>query len=496
MLSYKELLFRKQMVQSPMKIYSPSHLTPAESIQRTETNEQLGSMNVSDETLKDYAEGVITHYRLVIERHFGNLAPYLAVYAQHPYQITVVRIGSNGTFVGYKPATEASVSVVRLEDFDPPIKYANLFDVQDRLQANLITFDFSFRTYDANEAEIHGTRMALSDALYFLWMGIDGATFEKLCLELLEAEEITDEIESGETANKEFDTVREVTLQEPAGFRRVEGWAFQFKHHQDNRISASDLHEIESRFEHHGSSVEIFCLITSGDLTTIGRSIAVRNPRVRVWDRDVLNRLVNKHLTILEKYFAPYPKAIDALTRQFDPANAKRYNEFKQRLAACPSGREHFDEYEKLGTELWQYIFGDKLGAPKVQRTTSDRVQRRDSLFPNLRKSSFFDRVFIRFNADFIIVDFKNYGDEVNSDVIEVVSHYANRALGNFVIAVTRKGGGSAAGAGQVRVLKDRNIAVLTVSDDQMLEMIARKERGEEPEDVLADLLDELLIKC
>ncbi len=33
------------------------------------------------------------------------------------------------------------------------------------------------------------------------------------------------------------------------------------------------------------------------------------------------------------------------------------------------------------------------------------------------------------------------------------------------------------------------------VSDEQMQEMVARKERGEEPEDVLADLLDELLIK-
>jgi hypothetical protein len=479
-----------------MKIYSSSHLTPAESIERTETNEQLGSMNVSNETLKAYAESVLTHYRAVIERHFANLAPYLALYARHPYKITVVRIGPNGTIIGYKPATEPSVSVVRLEDFDPPIKYANLFDVQDRLDANLLTFDFSFRTYDAKEAEVHGTRMALSDALYFLWMGIDAPTFEKLCLELLEAEGLTGEIKIAEIDAKEFDTLREVTLQEPGGFRRVEIWAFKFKHHQDNRISANDLRELEARFEYHGPSAETFCLITSGDLTTIGRSIAVRNPRVRVWDRDVLNRLVNKHLIILEKYFAPYPKAIDALMLQFDPANAKRYDEFKQRLAACPSGREHFNEYEEIGTELWQYIFADKLGTPKVQRTTTDRVQRRDSLFPNLRKSGFFDRVFIRFDADFIIVDFKNYGDEINSDVIEEVSHYANRALGNLVIAVTRKGGGSAANTGQVRVLKDRNIAVLAVSDEHMLEMIARKERGEEPEDVLADLLDELLIKC
>lgn len=439
---------------------------------------------------------MITEYRTVIDRHFIELSPYLAVYSQHPYEITVVRIGANGTLIGYKPSKEPSVKVLRLEDFQPPIKYVNLFDVQERLAAPLITFDFSNRSYDSDEAKVYGTRMALNDALSALWIGIDAPMFEKLCRELLDAEKLTEGTGVEATHDVGFDTIREVMLDEPAGFRRVEKWAFTFKHHRDNRISANDLREIETHFEGSDTGIEILCLMTSGDLTTIGRNIATGNERVRIWDRDVLNRLVNKHLTILQKYFAPYPRAIEALMQQYTPANARRFDEFKRRLASCPTGMQHFDEYEELGTEIWSYLFAEKLGPPKVQRTTSDRVQRRDSLFRNLRMSSFFERVFSRFGADFVIVDFKNYRDEVDSDVIEDVSHYANRALGNFVIAVSRKGGGSAARAGQIRLFKDRNIAVLAVSDEQMLEMIARRERGEEPDDVLADLLDELLIKC
>lgn len=65
---------------------------------------------------------------------------------------------------------------------------------------------------------------------------------------------------------------------------------------------------------------------------------------------------------------------------------------------------------------------------------------------------------FSGFGADFIIVDFKNYRDEIDSDVIETVSNYANRALGKFVVAVSRKGGGSAARGGQLRVFKDREV--------------------------------------
>jgi hypothetical protein len=282
-------------------------------------------------------------------------------------------------------------------------------------------------------------------------------------------------------------------IEEPAGFRRIENWGFQFRHHKDNRISADDLHKLEKHLNDK-SIVDGICLITSGDLTTIGRSIAIKNPRLRVWDRDVLNRLVHKHPKILEDYFALYPAALEALTREFDPSNAKRYFEFKQRLEACPTGLDHFNQYEKLGTEIWEYIFEGKLGIPKVQRTTNDRVQRRDSLFPNLRVSRFFQRVFDRFDADFVIVDFKNYADPITSDEIEDVGNYANQAIGNFVVAVTRQGGSSAAMTAQVRRLRD-GVAIITVSDSQMLEMIARKERGENPEDVLSDLLDELLIK-
>lgn len=476
-----------------MKIYSPSHLTPKETAAENLTNDQLEDMDVSDETLRAYPEAVLKQYRGVIERHFPNIANYLPFYQQHPYEVTVVRIGSNGTFIGYKPADKPSVSIKRLEEFEPKIPYANLFDIQDRLEAKLMTFDFRHRTYDADEALAEGTRMALSDALHVLWIGIDASMFRNLCTELMVAEQLTHEIQVNSSSKVPFDLFREVTMEEPAGFRRIEQWAFEFKHHKDNRISADDLHRLEAYLRDE-SSIDVICLITSGDLTTIGRSIAIANPRLRVWDRHVLNRLVHKHLNILDKYFALYPAAVAALNREFDPSNAKRYYEFKHRLDMCPSGRDFFDEYEKLGTEIWEYVFDGKLGKAKMQRTTRDRVQRRDSLFLNLRTSPFFQRVFDRFDADFLIVDFKNYADPVTSDEVEDVGNYANTAVGKFVVALTRQGGGSAAMSAQVRRLRD-GVAVITVSDAQMLEMVARKERGENPEDVLSDLLDELLIK-
>jgi hypothetical protein len=189
-----------------------------------------------------------------------------------------------------------------------------------------------------------------------------------------------------------------------------------------------------------------------------------------------------------------YPVAVEALTQHFDRLTASRRQEFADKLVACPTGREHYAQYESIGTELWRYVFEGKLGEPKVQRRTSDGTQRRDVVFRNLRTSPFFERIFKRFDADYVIVDFKNYGSAIGSDEIEKVGLYANAALGRFAVAVSRKGATQTAESAQQRWLRDGTV-VLVLSDDHMLEMISRKERGEEPEDVLSDILDELLLR-
>jgi hypothetical protein len=192
--------------------------------------------------------------------------------------------------------------------------------------------------------------------------------------------------------------------------------------------------------------VDVVCLMTSGDLTSIGNHITVNNPRIRVWDRHILDRLVNIHLQVLRDYFTEYPLAIETLTqeivaRQADPSTTSgRRDEFEISLAACPSGQKHFSKYERIGIELWQYIFDEKLGRPKPQSSTSDKAQRRDVLFPNRRIGPFFQRIAQRFDADFVIVDFKNYESPITPKVIKEVEHYANKAIGRFIVVVSRVG--------------------------------------------------------
>jgi Restriction endonuclease len=378
-------------------------------------------------------------------------------------------------------------------ELDPPLSRMNIFDVKEQWQSMAVFFDFSVRSYDAAEAEVHGIRHALTSALECFWLLMTQGAFGKLCVELLLAEKIGINQETGNINLERFDAIGQLLLKEAGGFRRSERWAFQFRNYQDNRITVEDLRKLENYLAEGSDEVDVVCLITSGDLTSIGNSVAVSNPRIRVWDRDVLNRLVHKHLHVLEQYFTTYPVAIRTLNDEVASLALDRLQEFTSKLAACSPGQSDFSDYERIGTEIWCYLFADELGEPRVQKETQDRVERRDVLFRNLRNSSFFKRISQRFDADFVIVDFKNYAEPIDGSVMKEVSQYANRALGKLIVVVSRKGSNESAAKAQRRLL-EKGTVVLCVSDELMIEMISRKERGEGPADVLSDLLDNLLI--
>ena len=93
-----------------------------------------------------------------------------------------------------------------------------------------------------------------------------------------------------------------------------------------------------------------------------------------------------------------------------------------------------------------------------------------------------------------MIWDFKNYTDPVSGEEVNDVAKYANAALGRLVVIISRKGGNESARTAQLRRLRNDDRMILVVSDEQLLEMIQRKEAGGIPEDLLEDLLDEVLL--
>jgi hypothetical protein len=480
-----------------MEVFPPHHLSVQESTEKTKDfHEQIEHMNVTDQMLEKYIEEFFSYYRDVIDRFFPRMATNIPLYSNYPFRTLVLRVGKNGIIYGYRPDRDFSIRILRPQEFDPPLTTINILAIQEIWQTPLMSFDFRIKKYDEDEARIDGIQRALEDALRSFWMTLTPQKFEMLCIEMLLSErvDLKTEVKSSPSGNY-FDAVGNILLHEPAGFRRFEKWVFEFKHYPFDRFSVVTLHELEKLLE-QGLETDVICLITSSDLTSLGNHIAVQNPRIRIWDSLVLNHLIHQHLEVTNHFFAEYSNALESLSQEFEKPTIEEIssasNIYKDRLDKCPPGRKHFADYEKLGTEIWEYLFYPALGKGVSQEPTHDGAQRRDVLFQNHRKTEFWGRVAERFDADFVIVDFKNYKEPITSKEVSDVAKYANQALGRFIVLVSRHGGGQIIET-QIRIFRDQKTVVIVISDAHMLEMIERKDRGERPEDVLEDVLNTLL---
>lgn len=480
-----------------MKVYPLGHITPEESNKSSEIfHDQVQNMNVSDDDLIKYTKWFFENYRTTIKRFFYSFSPYINFYSDYPFKTSILRLGENGIITGHRSYKKPEIRILRPSDFDPPLSLINIFDIQKRLKATFFTFSFVNRKYDASEAEIDGKRQALNDALNLFWLLVEPLSFAKLCEQLIKAEGVNSTQKNIDEGDK-FDAIGEITFDEPGGSRRVETWAFDYKTYRKHRISAKELRESE-QFLTKNTQFDVICLITSGDLTSIGNNIVVNNPKIRIWDRYILNVLVNEHLDILEEYFSGYKLAVTTLQEELEkkttiPSNG--YQLFEEKLKNCPPGQEHFTDYENICVDIFKFIFSSKLGEPKYQSRTFDKKQRRDILFRNQQTSRFFQRIANKFGADFIILDCKNYSAPIESDVVFDVAKYVNKALGRFIIVASRYGSSSSVEAAQLRVMRDDDAIIIIISDVHLLEMLRIYEKNENPEDVLEDLVDEALLK-
>lgn len=115
-----------------MNIYSPSQLTPEESEEFRKSQNEPNEIEVSNETLIQYASKFIEIYRKTLEAFAPQITPYLSTYKGYPYKTNIIRMGKNGVFIFYQDDGDSSVKVTKFEDIDPPVE-ANLFDIKKGL---------------------------------------------------------------------------------------------------------------------------------------------------------------------------------------------------------------------------------------------------------------------------------------------------------------------------------------------------------------------------
>jgi len=125
---------------------------------------------------------------------------------------------------------------------------------------------------------------------------------------------------------------------------------------------------------------------------------------------------------------------------------------------------------------------------------TEGGLHRRDIIYPMpLGEGGFWGYLQTSFSASHIIVDTKNYNDELPKDQVVITSKYFGaKKQGNFGLIISRRGPSKSAKREQIDRWLRHDEMIICLSDADLEEMMALKQAENEPEVVLSRLIREL----
>jgi hypothetical protein len=170
-----------------------------------------------------------------------------------------------------------------------------------------------------------------------------------------------------------------------------------------------------------------------------------------------------------------------------------------RRLRACPPGSVGWREYEDACVEALTQVFVPPLRSPRIQTRTYSGVDRRDAVFANREfdGATNWGRLYQELSARLVPFEFKNYdASGIGKDEVLQTSHYLKQqTMGRLAVMCLRKPPDDAAHRTRNTIFSEHGKVILFVTTEQLIEMLYIKERGDDPADLLVDLLEEFYLQ-
>ena len=164
-------------------------------------------------------------------------------------------------------------------------------------------------------------------------------------------------------------------------------------------------------------------------------------------------------------------------------------------LEAVPVGKEGAVEFERLCSKCLEYVFEDELIFLGKQ-TQSDTGLHRFDCITKIRSTSDFWLSLVRdFRSRYVIFEFKNYKEAISQkEVYSTEKYLFPLAMRGIAILIARNGANDNAKAIARGALRENGKLIILISNCELKQLLDRKDRGDDPSDVIADAIDEMLI--
>jgi len=165
----------------------------------------------------------------------------------------------------------------------------------------------------------------------------------------------------------------------------------------------------------------------------------------------------------------------------------------RHRLRQCPAGRDGWREFEEIGLDVLRFLFVPPLTDPIPQPRSYSGIDRRDAVFPNRNfdGDSNWSKLYRELNARMILVEFKNYdAEEIGKEETNQTRNYLTVPMGRLAIMCCNRVPNRAAHIKRNTIYSEDHKVILFVTTAHLVEMLAIKERGEDPSDLIMDMVE------
>ncbi|KXL53875.1 hypothetical protein CLNEO_11010 [Anaerotignum neopropionicum] len=153
--------------------------------------------------------------------------------------------------------------------------------------------------------------------------------------------------------------------------------------------------------------------------------------------------------------------------------------------------------YEILCTEVLQILFSEDLSLWKTQQKSNSDLFRFDLIckVKDNNEKEFWNMVEKYFQSKYIIFKFKNYTNEITQKEIFTTEKYLySKALRRVAIVISTKGTDKNADKAIRGILREEGKLIISLSNEELIQMLMLRENNDIPSDYLSNKLDQLLI--
>lgn len=301
------------------------------------------------------------------------------------------------------------------------------------------------------------------------------ADFEKLVVDIVRRTQQFSDVKESVLVNGGKGYVREfdiVAAESASGALPPQTWYFEVK--KRPLISIDVIDNIAGKFQELQKNGPVrFVLITSGSFTRAALHRA-QEAAIELWDASTLAKLAAPD--VMDRYFGEHAESLTSTKSDL----------LLQALRSTAPGKESWAAYQRLSSEIIEYLFCPPLEPPRYNIPDSDSRNIRDLICENSMMEGFWALIRTTYAAQYIVMDAKNYSDPIDKQPVLDIAHYLKPyGCGLFGILMTRKGPSPAADHAIREQWIGAQKMIVVLSDSDVEEMLTIKGSGGKPEELI-----------